>query len=338
MRRHPLHRYFFVLWAGIVFFKALHSESSDPGQFPTAVLDNGALRIVVDIPDNEKGRYQGLRFDRSGQIMSARYRDYEFFGPWKALADGETVFRDGVGPSEEFSMYDPLGYDKAGPGEEFVKIAVGVLERVDDDSYQFYEQYPVVKLGDWETRQGDLWVESAQHLAADSGWGYRYLKRVEIHPEFPVMTITRVLENSGEHTIDTDHYAHNFFIPDGRIPDQDVILETAFYVDPPSVLNETVHLKGHRLFFTEPMLPGGHYANLVHMTGEDRILPAGYNFGLRRDERQGMQLQFQGSHPIHRYVFYGTNNSLSLEPFVKIHLQPGETMRWSTVYYFSATQ
>lgn len=317
---------------------ALFSDTSAEVGYPAAVLDNGELRVVVDIPDAENGRYRGLRFDWSGQVLSARYRDYEFFGPWKELADGETVFRDGAGPSEEFSMYDPPGFEEAEQGEEFIKIGVGVLKRMNDNPYLFYARYPVVKFGDWQTRQGDLWVESEQHLSAESGWGYRYLKRVEIHPQFPVMTITRVLENTGQHPMDTDHYTHNFFIPDGRVPDRDVVIETAFDIDPPSVLNETVHFEGHRLFFTEPMKSGGHYANLVDMTGEqDRVLPAGFNFGLWRDQKRGVQLQFQGSHPVHRYVFYGVDNSLSLEPFVKIKLEPGETMRWSTVYYFSAT-
>ncbi|HKJ91502.1 MAG TPA: hypothetical protein VJ960_10245, partial [Oceanipulchritudo sp.] len=34
--------------------------------YPAEVLENAELRLVVDLPDPEKGRYRGTRFDLSG--------------------------------------------------------------------------------------------------------------------------------------------------------------------------------------------------------------------------------------------------------------------------------
>jgi hypothetical protein len=306
-------------------------------EYPSAVLDNGEVRLVVDIPDTENGRYRGIRFDWSGQILSARYRGHEVFGPWKKHPADAGLFADGAGPSEEFSMYDPLGYAEAAPGETFVKIGVGVLRRRDAEDYLFHAPYPVVQLGGWESRRGDLWVESRQRMATEDGWGYDYAKRVELHPHFAVLTITRTLHNTGSRTIDTDHYSHNFFTTGERIPGAEVELQTAFNV-PPTTVNDSVHFDGFRIFFTEPLKTGGHYANLVEMTGAEGALPAGFNFGRWRDKERGIELQFHGSHPVHRYVFYGVYNSLSLEPFVKVVLEPGERMQWCTVYRFAALE
>lgn len=313
------------------------SFAVEDAPFSALVLDNGQLRVVLDVPDLQNGRYQGVRFDPAGQIRSARYQGLEFYGPWKELLPDGT-FRDGLGPSEEFSMDEPLGYEAAGIGDEFVKIAVGVLRRTDEKDYVFYKSYPVVDRGSWTNRHGALWTESEHVLVSELGWAYRYTKRVELDPHAPRMTISRRLQNTGSRTIDTDHYVHNFVVLGDRIPDQHIEMETAFSITPTHVLNETAIFDGNRIRFDAPMRSGGHWENLVLLTGDHRTLPASYNYGLWRDRLTGAQLEFRGSEPIWKFVFYGVNQSLSLEPFIRVLVEPGQSMEWSTIYTFSKSE
>lgn len=301
--------------------------------YPAAVLDNGSLRIVVDLADTEDGRYQGTRFDLSGQMLSARYGGMEFFGPWKGSWDGP-VFRDGAGPAEEFSMENPPGYAEAGVGGEFLKIGVGVLRRTDARSYLFHREYPVVSRGEWENRWGALWVESEHRLEMGTDWGYRYVKRVELDAEKAEILIRRRLWNTGKRRIETEHYSHNFVLPGDFVPDERIEMETGILIEPAETVKEAIVFDGRRIGFREPMPKGGHYVDLFALAGIEWRLPARYNRGLWRNRERGVELSFAGSHPLSKLVFYGLGRSLSLEPFVPIEVEPGEVVEWQTVYRF----
>ena len=51
---------------------------------------------------------------------------------------------------EEFTALD---YQETKPGENFVKIGVGVLTKPDDQPYAFARLYPVVNRGKWDVKQ-----------------------------------------------------------------------------------------------------------------------------------------------------------------------------------------
>lgn len=304
--------------------------------YPAAVLENAELRLVVDLPDPEKGRYRGTRFDLSGQVLSARYRGREFFGAWKAVPE-DGLHRDGAGPAEEFSMSAPPGYAEAVPGGVFLKIGVGVLERTDERPYLFHRDYPVVSRGEWETRRGRYWVETVHTLETGTGWGYRYRKRVEIDPVHPVMTIRRTLWNTGARRIETDHYSHNFVLMGDAVPDERIELETTIVIDPPHQLNGAIQFEGKAIRFPVPMPArrGGHHADLFELSGTEGDLPPSYNRGRWRNLETGMELAFTGSLPLRKLVFYGLGGSLSLEPFVPVEVDPGGSLSWTTTYTFS---
>lgn len=301
--------------------------------YPAVVLGNDALRIVVDLPDPEEGRYRGTRFDFSGQILSARYGGMEFFGAWKGSEEGQ-VFGDGAGPAEEFSMEDPPGYAEAGVGGEFLKIGVGVLRRTDERSYLFHREYPVVSRGEWSNRWGALWVESEHRLEMGTDWGYRYEKRVELDAEKAEITIRRRLWNTGKRRIETEHYSHNFVLPADFVPDERIEMETGISIEPAETIHGAIVFDGRKIGFRERMPKGGHHVDLFALAGIEERLPARYNRGLWRNRESGVELSFAGSHPLSKLVFYGLGRSLSLEPFVPIEVEPGEVVEWRTVYTF----
>ena len=100
---------------------------------------------------------------------------HTFYGPWKPTHDPGNP-EDALGTAEEFgnpgseSKSPPLGFTEAKPGERFVKIGVGVLQKPDAQPYQFSRAYPVVRFGTWTVRHGLDWIEFTQELA-EGGWG-----------------------------------------------------------------------------------------------------------------------------------------------------------------------
>jgi hypothetical protein len=56
-----------------------------------------------------------------------------------------TQFRTG-----SFDEPGALGYKEASPGEPFIKIGIGLLEKVDEPNYRFWQAYKIIKVGKWE--------------------------------------------------------------------------------------------------------------------------------------------------------------------------------------------
>src|SRR5947209_4185208 len=119
---------------------------------PEAVISNPQIRVKIYLPDVENGFYQGARFDWSGMIGSVDFAGHRFYGPWFAKVDStvrDVSYKDSdilvspatgaVGPAEEFQM--PQGFSTAKPGETFVKIGVGTLEKNEDNQYAFSKVY-----------------------------------------------------------------------------------------------------------------------------------------------------------------------------------------------------
>src|ERR1700675_1583333 len=100
-------------------FAAPPAES--PKDAPQTVLKNDRLRMVVYLPDPEKGYYRGPRFDWSGVVGKVEFAGHTLFGEWKDGHDPET-HDDLCGTAEEFGNKTPLGYDDAKTDAAFYKI------------------------------------------------------------------------------------------------------------------------------------------------------------------------------------------------------------------------
>src|SRR5262249_36899556 len=148
-------------------------------EYPNVVLTNGELALTVVLPDAKRGFYRGTRFDWSGQVARAEYRGHTLFAPWKSPHDPEN-YEDAIGTAEEFGINAPVGRDPARPGEAFMKIGVGLLEKPDGEPYRFSRAYRVVEQGAWKLRTGEDRIEFTQELKHPAGWAYRYTKQLRL--------------------------------------------------------------------------------------------------------------------------------------------------------------
>ena len=101
--------------------------------FPQTEISNGLIQAKIYLPDAKQGYYQGTRFDWSGNMPSLKYAGHEYFGQWFTTYSPE-IHDVIMGPVEEFTALD---YADTKPGDNFVKIGVGVLTKPDEKPYAF---------------------------------------------------------------------------------------------------------------------------------------------------------------------------------------------------------
>jgi len=303
------------------------------GPYPQVVLSNPVLKLTVYLPDPEKGYYRGARFDWSGQIAQAEYRGHTYFKEWRTPHD-PTNFEHGIGTAEEFGTPTALGHAEAKPGETFVKIGVGVLEKPEEERYRFSYPYKFVKTGAWRVRSGPDWVQFRQELAGDRGYAYNYTKRIELSKTAPEFTISRTLRNTGTRPFETTHYGHNFVLIDDTPVGAAYRLRLPWAATPKegARLQGIFKIRGKELAFTGPVAPDkAVYADLNGFGPAE----SDHQFEIE-NTRTGAKMTARGDLPLSQFAFYAADTAACPEPFVLLKLQPGEVKSWKTTYGLSA--
>ena len=299
-------------------------------EYPRLQLDNDQLQVSIYLPDAERGFYRGTRFDWSGIIERVDHAGHRFYAPLHEKHD--PYGHDHVsGPAGEFAMFQPMGFAEAAPGESFVKIGVGLLQKGESDKYLFNGDYRLLQAGEWNTQRSQDKVEFAQELQGERGWAYRYQKTIRLTPGQPEMVIEKRLENTGAKTIDIQYYNHNFTIIDDQPYGPDYQVEFPFATDVPIEINDIARFRGNAIELDAPL--GDRSLWLPLFEGED---PGHYSAASVRNLRSGAAVQFKGDAAIHRMVFWAVERAACPEPFIRIRLEPGQTRSWSTRYRFSA--
>jgi hypothetical protein len=299
-------------------------------EYPMLALSNGVIAMQVYTPDGDKGFYRGIRFDWSGIIAGVDYKGHRFYGPWRSPHQPEG--NDFVsGPAEEFAMEKPMGYDEAKPGETFIKVGVGLLERVDKKDYHFFGRYPLVKPGEWTVRSGPDWVEFHQELQGPRGWAYRYTKRISLGQGQATFAIHHKLENSGAKTIDINHYNHNFTSIDGTPfgPNYSVTFPFAA-AEPQQIKEDLAVFRGNGI---EVLKPLGEESLWIRLRGPGT---AADNACTIRNNKTKAGVSFQGDVAISEFRFWSVETAACPEPFIAIQLEPGQAKEWTWDYTLEA--
>jgi hypothetical protein len=297
--------------------------------FPRLRLDNGHLQVSIYLPDAERGYYRGTRFDWSGIIERVDYQGHRFYAPMHA--DHDPLAHDSVsGPAEEFAMFQPMGFAEAAAGESFVKIGVGLLAKGDSDKYQFHGDYRLLRAGEWNIEHTDDRVEFSQQLVGERGWAYRYRKTIRLLPGRAEFEIAHRLENSGERTIDINHYSHNFTLIDDLPYGPDYRVEFPFSAAAPMPINDWARLRDNAIEVDRAL--GDAALWLPVFVGED---PGHYNAALVRNMKTGAAVEFKGDAAITRMVFWAVERAACPEPFIQLRLEPGQSREWATRYRFT---
>ena len=305
------------------------AEEPDAAQYPSANIANERVRMTVYLPDAENGFYRGARFDWSGVIASAVYRGHEYFGPWREEHD--PMRHDSItGPVEGY-IAPGLGYEEARPGEAFLRIGIGALERVAEEGYHFRNQYKFLNHGRWTVEQGGDWISFRHEIGTDLGYAYRYYKTLRLKEDGFV--IEHRLDNTGRKPINTDQFNHNFLVIDGTLTGAGFSVEFPFAPTTGNDLRDRAVIDGNMIRLTRSHAEQG--VRLELQGYSDRI---GDHKMTVRNRNTGAGVTIEVDQPLTGLVFWTNRKTLSPENFIQISAAPGESVAWTSSYTFFVDQ
>ncbi len=305
-------------------------------QYPTTVIGNERLAARIMLPDLERGFYRAVRFDHFGIVSRVVADGHSYYGVYISPDRHDPTHHDHIaGICEEFDIDGPAGYDEAAPGQRFVKIGVGVLQRDGNADYFFARPYQLIDPGKRAVEHTDRSVTFRQTVDGPRGWAYDYTKLVRVDKREPKLIIERTLRNTGTKTIDTLHYSHNFTTIDDQPADANYVI--AFPFEARSVEHRDRHglvrIVDGRVTFTR-RLPRKQ-SSWYRLVGYDPDDPND-NAATVINRATGASVRVSNDRPLARLAMYAHTPVVCPEPFVRLRIDPGEQATWSTTYTFSA--
>lgn len=300
-------------------------------EYPQIQISNNQLAMKLYLPDPEEGYYRATRFDWSGIIYSLEYNGHQYFGEWKNQHN-PSVHEDLTGPAESFRG-EGLGFEEAEPGGEFMRIGVGMLEKTDQKQYLWNHTYKIIDNGEWTTEYGKDWIKFQHRLKSKAGWAYIYTKRISLLDSPPGFTIKHILENTGNKTIETDQFNHNFFVMDGDTTGPDFNVEFPFEIISVEGLQDrigAVKIENNNLSFIKTLDTGHVWMDLK-----------GFGDGLSdhqfklTNKKTGATVHVKVNKPLYKMVFWATTKTLCPENFIFLKIEPGHSETWVSEYILS---
>lgn len=294
---------------------------------PSVALRAGDLALTVWITDPEIGYYRGQRFDHGGMVEQATWRGHTFFGELKRPHD-PTRHDHGSGTAEEFGFEIIPTYDLAQPGQGFLKIGVGILERIDAKPYAWSRAYPVLDLPTWTVTSTPTAVDCLQELRFGD-IAYRFRKQTAVTEDGNGFLIVHELANTGTVAIRTDHYGHNMIRIDGKPLGPDYTLTFPVEVTPHEVRKGIV-FSGKTATFTEEAATRTSWTKLEGLPADPSA-----NAVTVAHTGSGVAVHLATDVAPVRGVIYAEKDTVCPEYFLDLTIEAGTTRTWTTTYRFS---
>jgi hypothetical protein len=291
---------------------------------PEATITNGLVRVRFYLPDAENGYYRATRFDWSGVISSLVFDRHNYYGKW--FEKYSPTINDAImGPVEAF---DPLGYNEAKPGGNFIKIGVGALSKPGNTPYNFATYYPIVNTGTWTINVKKDQVQFSQSLR-NADYAYDYRKTVKLLKNKPVMVLSHTLKNRGMKTITTSVFNHNFLVMDNQVtgPGFQVSFPIAAERVKPK-MEDLVKLQDNQLVFLKELnRRNAYFEDLTNGKGADYTIKV-------ENHNTGAGVKITADRRISKLVFWSAEKTICPEPYINIHIEPGQSFTWNITYEY----
>jgi hypothetical protein len=322
-------KYFLSLIVALIISNSISVAQDYSVNYPTAEIANEQVRMKLYIPDAENGYYRGTRFDWSGVVYSFEYKGHQYFGEWRPTHNPKNS-SDITGPVNGF-LKPGLGYDTALPGEEFVRIGVGSLEKPDETKYRAFETYKIVDNGKWIVNKGSESIEFIHELNCPNGWGYLYKKRIILTEDKPGFEIQYSLKNTGTKTIETDQFNHNFFVIDNTTPGPDFNVQFRFECmadnTPQNLEEKNIYTEKNKVIFRKKVENDDVWLSLKGFSASNKD-----NWFKVINKKTKAGIYVQGDTPLSKLIFWAFDKPLSPETFLDINVKPRNEMNWTTRY------
>jgi hypothetical protein len=298
---------------------------------PQVTLSNGLITTTLYLPDTAQGYYRGTRFDWSGAFKNLDYKGHSYIEQWFQHYD--PYLHDAInGPAEEFT---PLGFADAKPGGTFVKIGVGTLRKVDDKPYAFASQYAVADHGKWSIKKRKDQVEFTHELTGPDGYGYQYSKTVRLVRGKPELVLEHRLKNTGQKSIETSVYDHNFWIIDRQPTGPTVAIRFPFTVTGEGKgFGTTIVAQDKALTYTRNL----NEREQVYSAGLQGFGPTADSYDIRIENlKTGAGIHATSDRPLEKLVYWACPTTSCPEPYIHLKAKPGEEVTWTIKYAFYQT-
>lgn len=316
-------------------------------------------RLTVEI--SQPGvAYHGTRFDWSGFITQVTLDGQHTFCVPEDYTPGKGT--GGIGICNEFGIDQPIGYDEAKPGECFPKLGIGLLTRLDSPTYSFWNPHQISQPFPIEINASKKQVIFTVHPIECRGYAARLTKQISV--ENNRMMIQYELENTGEKSILTNEYVHNFIGINQRPIGPDYTLrfpqKIAFEDITPMVRNQLPQwIRRFLPFFADTAARKYIQKQVSILNVNDRELswhrtpttpfycrltnlqqlrePSEGEFCTMWElhhSDDGLFMSEKVNFPPERIALWGTTHVVSVEVFKKIELLPGDKDTWARQYEF----
>ena len=299
--------------------------------YPAATISNGLITATLHLPDAERGYYRGTRFDWSGVMPDLQYKGHRYFGVWNTRPYTPTLHDAITGPVEEFTA---VGMDEAAVGGEFLKIGVGGLVKPDEGAYTFAKNYEIKNPGKWTVKKKKDRVEFTHRISDVNGYGYEYHKTVKLTKGKPELVLEHSLKNTGKKSIGTSTYNHNFFVIDGEPTGPNI--ETTFPFETRAEgkgFGTIVEAKGRQVVYNRELEEKENIITMSLVGFKDT--PDDYRIHIK-NTKTGAGVKIDGDRPLEKIVFWACRTTSCPEPYIRLSVKPGETVRWNIRYAFEA--
>ncbi len=316
-----LHKSFLITAAIVINIISGFSQ-----EVPKVHISNGTIACEIYPPDTENGYYRGTRFDWAGVIPSLEYKDHTYFGKW--FEKYEPTIHDAImGPVEAF---DPIGYDSAKPGETFVKIGVGILERPDTTEYHFSRSYKILDHGIWnfERKKDEV---SFSHQLVEGEYPYTYKKSIKLKDN--KLIIEHTLTNDGNKVIKTSVFNHNFFVIDKQNTGPGFTIKFPFKIEGDiSRLGDCAKVvNGNEIKFVKELGEKDH-PFIAKLSG---FGDSNDDYDIRIENKNtGAGVRITSDRPLSNVVFWSAIKTLSPEPYIDVNVKSSESFSWTITYEF----
>lgn len=289
-------------------------------------ISNNTLKITLHAPDGEKGYYRGTRFDWAGVFASIEYNGCNYAEEW--FEGYSPVRHDAVcGPAEEFS---PIGLDDVEPGEPFLKIGVGMLEKMEGE----YDRFKLHKIQDPGTRSVEVTKDSiiqTHNLDSAQGYAYEYVKEIRLTGENS-FSIHHRLVNKGSKALKGEVYNHNFFTLGLLQTGESRQLDFPFKPEGDwRAEYSEVGFTETGVRFTRTLKKGESvYSGNIHEAGKG--LTGSPNAFVLKEIQTGRGVSASCTLPMSRAVFWSYHLIACIEPYSDFCVAPGKSFAFAIDY------
>lgn len=304
-------------------------------EYPSILLKNKKMEVLIFLPNKTNSYYQAARFDWGSMVGQITYNNHTYLQQWKnyngrgdAGVHAPLIPNTGTGLAEEFIT--PLGYDETDANGYFVKIGVGVLQKTEKKDYSFAIPYTIIDEGKRTVQSTETSVTFTHQLNSALGYGYVLERTYELIDN--KLIVKHSLRNTGKKRIVTETYSHNFMQFDFGAFNPDYSLQflngTINPFNCKLVSPNRVQLSENKIDIVEDFPDYSPCFGMLELQSKKG------NFHLQ-NKKTGMSVKMELNTDVTSFALWMWQKSFCAEPRVTIDIEANQSAQWESVYTFN---